>query len=115
MSGTSVTGKGTGSSEGKLPLNFNLDYIRKVFIKDGEELSVCITVDEEGRYILKALAGGQIKVSANDPTGGFLADKLVAGPGTSLTIVPGPNGENLAITSTAAGSNGDRARESRAD
>jgi hypothetical protein len=106
MSGTSVTGRGTGSSEGKLPLNFNLDYIRKVFIKDGEDLTVCIDVDEEGRYILKCLAGGQIKVSPNDPVGGYLGDKIVAGAGTSLAIVPGPNGENLVVSSTATGGNG---------
>jgi hypothetical protein len=52
MGATSVTGSGPGIGEGPAHLDYNLDNIRKVFIKDGDNFLPCIEIIGN-KYVLR--------------------------------------------------------------
>lgn len=95
MTAQAVTGVGSGSSEGPLR-GFDLDNIRRVYIDQNGELLPCVFLMDEtgphtGKWVLRAVGDGQIKIDADDEISGYFADKIIPGTGVVFVTSPGPN------------------------
>jgi hypothetical protein len=95
MTAQAATGVGPGSSEGPLR-GFDLDNIRRVYIDQNGELLPCVFLTDEtgphtGKWVLRAVGDGQIKIDASDEISGYFADKIIPGTGVVFVTSPGPN------------------------
>jgi hypothetical protein len=108
MTAQTVTGIGPGSAEGPLR-GYDLDNIRRVYINQGGDLLPCVylsgvTGQHTGKWILRAVGDGQIKIDANDEVAGYFSEKILPGTGIVFVTSPGPN-KTLTINATATSDN----------
>jgi hypothetical protein len=98
MSGTSVTGKGTGEA-GKKPMYTSTSSPGDVVEFQSGNNAETQTVFGSPPPVPPAPPvdrDGQVKISPSDQVFGYLGNKLVAGTNVSFTVGPGPD-ENLVI------------------
>jgi hypothetical protein len=105
MTAQTVTGIGPGSAEGPLR-GYDLDNIRRVYINQGGDLLPCVylagvTGEHTGKWILRAVGDGQIKIDANDQVSDYFANKILPGTGIMFVTSPGPD-KTLTINATGA-------------